>query len=141
MSGILSGDAVRSKRRLYWHYGLYAGEIDEKKMVFENTRGGIRLVTLEEFSKGKKCEFIPYKGDTKREDIISRASSVIGKKRYNLLKSNCEHFVTWCQDDEAKSLQVRKGIKLSGIMVAAIGLGVAGKVIYGRIKKKHSLSG
>ena len=138
MIQVLPGDAVRSKRRIYWHYGIYVGEINGKRMVFENTFHGVRLVSLEDFSKGKECEFILYTGLTKRENIITRANSILGKKKYNLLKNNCEHFVNWCQEGKAESSQVRTGIKISAAaIITAVGIGIAGKIIRDKLKRKR----
>ncbi|MBI1978808.1 MAG: hypothetical protein HYS62_01955, partial [Candidatus Aenigmarchaeota archaeon] len=64
MKEILPGDGIRTKRKIYWHYGLFAGDVDGKKMVFENTLKGVRLVTLEDFANGKELEVIPYEGAT-----------------------------------------------------------------------------
>jgi hypothetical protein len=40
------------------------------------------------------------------EDIVRRARSRLGERRYDLLSNNCEHFCNWCKLGEARSSQV-----------------------------------
>ncbi len=136
---MLPGDALRVRRGLYWHYGLYAGEVDGKKMVFENTRENVKLVSLDDFSKGKEIESISYLGSTKRDDIIRRANSILGKKKYSLLRNNCEHFVAWCQEGKPKSLQVRKGAKILAGTLTVVGTSILAKKLLKRMSKTLSI--
>ena len=56
------------------------------------------------------------------EEIVLRARSRLGERRYHLLRNNCEHFCSWCQLGECRSEQVEALMKpallLSGFMRA-----------------------
>jgi hypothetical protein len=56
------------------------------------------------------------------EDIVRRARSRLGERRYHLLRNNCEHFCNWCQLGESRSEQVEALMKpallLTGILQA-----------------------
>jgi hypothetical protein len=62
------------------------------------------------------------------EEIVERARSKIGERGFSLLFTNCEHFVTWCRYNKARSTQVESfdqflsafgtGMKLGLTMVA-----------------------
>lgn len=41
-----------------------------------------------------------------KKEIVARACSEIGKRKYNLLHTNCEHFATWCRFGTKSSSQV-----------------------------------
>lgn len=41
------------------------------------------------------------------EETVKRAYSEIGKKGYNLLVNNCEHFAIWCKTGKRESYQVK----------------------------------
>lgn len=46
------------------------------------------------------------------QETVERARSCIGKRGYNLLLHNCEHFAIWCKTGVEKSEQVEDIIKL-----------------------------
>ena len=48
-----------------------------------------------------------YSGD----ETVSRARNEIGKRKYNLLCNNCEHFAIWCKTGLRESSQVNKIIE------------------------------
>jgi hypothetical protein len=49
------------------------------------------------------------------EETVNRAYSKIGRKGYNLLVNNCEHFAIWCKTGQYVSLQIND--LLSGNML------------------------
>ena len=44
-------------------------------------------------------------------ETVRRARSELGKRRYNLLCNNCEHFAIWCKTELRESSQVNKIIE------------------------------
>ncbi|MFY1957069.1 lecithin retinol acyltransferase family protein [Achromobacter xylosoxidans] len=49
-----------------------------------------------------------------RAQSVARALERIGEAEYNLVFNNCEHFVTWCIDDEHTSEQVNDRVRMAG---------------------------
>ena len=50
------------------------------------------------------------------EEIVKRAESELGKKGYNILFKNCEHFVTWCRYGKEISQQVERFFPSSSLV-------------------------
>ncbi|PKH06591.1 lecithin retinol acyltransferase family protein [Moritella sp. Urea-trap-13] len=103
---------------LYHHVGISDG----CGHVFENSRAraGRGLVTLQDFSDDKDIidhGFLP--GSLPAEDIIDNAAQLVAdKKRYHLLKNNCEHFVHEVCGVKVTSPQLRRAlILISAILV------------------------
>ena len=74
-------------------------------------RSAVEEVTVEQFTDGRPlwvgCEH--QQGFT-REEVVRRARSRIGERRYRLLTNNCEHFCAWCLWGEHRSPQVDEWI-------------------------------
>lgn len=115
------GDKLRRPKKPFgWHYGLFGGwDKDGKPFVYEMVKKvGGRKVDLEKFANGEEVEHIPYTGDTPRGVILDRARRKLGEP-YGYLNANCEHFVNYCQNGEARSQQVSNFLSLAVI----VGLG------------------
>ena len=54
------------------------------------------------------------------QETVDRARSCIGKKGYNLVLHNCEHFAVWCKTGIEKSEQVEEMIKLVAMTIARL---------------------
>ena len=79
---------------------------------FRETRGLVEEITLEGFTKGHRYCIGQMPRDRRAgEDIVRRARSRLGERRYNLLRNNCEHFCNWCQLGECRSEQVEALMK------------------------------
>ena len=111
------GDHLAVPRVGYTHHAVYVGD----GYVVQNTREGVDLVTLEEFSRGRPVEVIPHEDRAfSRSETVMRALSRVGQKEYSLLSFNCEHFVSWCISGEYRSPQVRSAAaNAAGIALAA----------------------
>jgi hypothetical protein len=96
-------------RRGYTHHGIYLG--DGRVMHYAGRikypRGLVEEISLAEFSDGRVFRVeILQTGRFSGNEIVSRARSRLGERRYDLLKNNCEHFCNWCRSGENRSLQV-----------------------------------
>ena len=97
---------------LYHHVGISDG----CGHVFENSRArsGRGLVSLQDFSDDKDIidhGFLP--GSLPAENIVENAEQLIAdKKRYHLLKNNCEHFVHEVCGVKVSSPQLRRALVL-----------------------------
>ena len=90
---------------------------------FRGMRGLVEEVTLEQFTEGHPYRIGRMPPDQRAgEDVVRRARSRLGERRYHLLRNNCEHFCNWCQLGESRSEQVEALMKpallLTGILQA-----------------------
>ena len=69
----------------------------------------------------KDAHHIPYSTD----EICARAISEIGKQKYNLLFTNCEHFATWCRYGSKSSSQASN---VKSVAVGALAAAVTGSL-------------
>ncbi|XP_046367364.2 phospholipase A and acyltransferase 2-like isoform X1 [Haliotis rufescens] len=124
------GDLVEFKRGLYSHWAVYigggevvhlAGEEDDGlanvggRHVFtvSGTTFNKALVRIDLFDDVAGLDKV-YRNNTKDKrwspfsasEIVRRALSKLGRVGYNLIFSNCEHFVSWCRYDMERSDQV-----------------------------------
>jgi len=68
-------------------------QLADFKLVANNQR--CRVNNLQDY------EYPPYAPSV----VVARAMSEIGKKKYNALFTNCEHFSTWCRYGTKSSRQ------------------------------------
>lgn len=85
-------------RPCFTHHGLYVGE----EQVIHYAGGKVRYDNFEEFTRGCKICVLPSTPNQSplrypKEEVIQRAKSRLGEKKYNLITNNCEHFVRWCR--------------------------------------------
>jgi hypothetical protein len=108
------GDVIYAQRNNYRHYGIYAGK--GKVIHYANKTGDfgfnvkVRETSLLHFSKGDIVKVAHVSKEGHRlyspRETVSRAKSQIGKKGYNAIFNNCEHFAKWCKTGRHESRQV-----------------------------------
>ena len=117
---LLPGSRLIVRRRAYFHHGIYIGNgrgIHYAGWV-RGTRGLVEEVTLEEFAEGHPYRIGRMPPDRRAgEDVVGRARSRLGERRYNLLRNNCEHFCNWSQLGECRSEQVEALMKPALLLV------------------------
>ena len=129
---INSGDIIYVKRNGYRHFGIYAGGNHvvhyhkEKNPLLCD--GIIAETSMETFMSSSNILYVMngpgptaqhdlfewilqrlFNGEIKAfspQETVQRARSKLGKKGYNLLLNNCEHFAFWCKTGIAQSAQV-----------------------------------
>jgi hypothetical protein len=116
----LPGSRLIVRRRAYFHHGIYMGNgrVIHYAGWLRGTRGLVEEVTLQEFTRGHPYRIGRMPPDRRAgEDIVRRARSRLGERRYNLLRNNCEHFCNWCQLGECRSEQVEALVKPALLLV------------------------
>ncbi|XP_057886986.1 phospholipase A and acyltransferase 1-like [Melospiza georgiana] len=131
------GDLIEIDRPLYQHWALYVGDgyvihltdegassISLSSSSIRATRAKVKKQLLKDVVKNHKWrvnnKYDRYRTAFPVEEIIQRAEEWIGKEvPYNVLNSNCEHFVTELRYGEGVSRQVEKAA--AGGLAAAVG--------------------
>ena len=112
------GDMVRVKFGHMYHYGIYVSDADVVQFglhpyAISNARHediAVISTNIEEFLFGgdlEACEFNEAEMTKKRtpDAIVAYAKSNLGRKGYNILHNNCEHFASECVFGRAYSSQ------------------------------------
>ena len=117
---LLPGSRLIVRRRAYFHHGIYVGNgsVIHYAGWFRGTRGLVEEVALEQFTEGHRYRVGRMPPDRRAgEDIVRRARSRLGERRYHLLRNNCEHFCNWCQLGESRSEQVEALMKPALLLI------------------------
>ena len=139
--------SLERKRAPYQHHGIDCG--DGTVIHFAHGEGPkhnavVRRTSMTEFLAGGGLlvkVYPPKHTSLSGDEVVRRAESCLGKRKYNLYRNNCEHFATWCKTGTSGSSQVKKvlaalvsviGATASG---AAIALGRSGRGSSGGEKK------
>ncbi|NWS75832.1 HRSL1 enzyme, partial [Crotophaga sulcirostris] len=152
------GDLIEIFRPAYQHWALYLGDgyiinvtpvdegapgsISSAKSVF-SSKARVRMQLLKDVV-GEDTYRINNKYDSSYtplpvEEIIRRAEAYIDKEvSYDVLGSNCEHFVTMLRYGEAVSNQAKKAIGAIGIAAAAAGTFSLLGLVLSRSREKHN---
>jgi hypothetical protein len=107
---VVPGTHLVTSRRGYVHHGIYIG----RGMVVHYAgfsrflhSGPIEEVTMSRFSMGRAVRAIEYsEAKYSPQEIVLRARSRLGEKKYQVLRNNCEHFCNWCISGCSRSTQV-----------------------------------
>jgi Lecithin retinol acyltransferase len=95
-----------SPRALYSHHGIYAGNgrvIHYAGLAHGLRRGPVEVVSLEDFAHGRGIRVRHDATRFDRGEVLERARSRLGERRYRVLTNNCEHFCAWALRGESHS--------------------------------------
>jgi len=130
--GIRPADAIVLQKRFFGmvdHFVIYVGMIELKHAFVANYTEGVKVIPLDELERfltalePVKIDRYPGRED-ERPKAVKRAFSQLGKKAYNYIANNCEHFKNFVHYGIRKSTQVQKAgavIVLGGLGVTLIG--------------------
>jgi Lecithin retinol acyltransferase len=120
---VTPGTELIVRHPVYRHHGIYSGggRVIHYAGWIRGRQGLIEEVSLDEFTEGREfgVHLTPLDLPSGR-DIVRRARSRLGERCYDLLENNCEHFCTWCQLGEARSVQIEVMAKPLRLAIAAL---------------------
>lgn len=146
-----AGDLVKIGWRAYCHYAIVSDRIhDGKPMLISLSRrtGTVAEEPWDEVVRGRRVKPSRLRPRLSADQVLQRARNQIGRRRYALLTSNCEHFARESVGLSSTSGQVRgaTGTGLSVLLIAlrlarghpvvAITATVAGTIIGSRLSAR-----
>jgi hypothetical protein len=105
------GSHLVTPRTIYSHHGIYVGRgrvIHYAGLAYGRLHGPVEDVPLERFAHGRGIRIRHDAARFDRLEVVERARSRLGERRYRLLTNNCEHFCTWALRDESRSKQIER---------------------------------
>ena len=98
----------------YAHHGIYAGNgnvVHYGALMHDIIRKPVEEVSLSCFSGGRPVFVVDHaEACLDAQEVIRRARSRLGEKKYRLLTNNCEHFCEWALHGVARSFQVETSL-------------------------------
>jgi hypothetical protein len=107
-----TGAHLVTPRGWYEHHGIYAGDgrvVHYAGYCHGLHTGPVEEVGLEQFCVGQGFAVRAHVGSSYTPtEVVERARSRIGERRYDLLANNCEHFCEWAIMGRSSSVQVER---------------------------------
>jgi hypothetical protein len=106
---VAPGTQLIVRRTGYRHHGIYVGygRVIHYVRRTRYPEGLIEEVSIVEFSRGSAVRVGRQPdGASRGQNIVLRARSRLGERRYDVVRNNCEHFCNWCQSGEHRSSQI-----------------------------------
>lgn len=145
------GQPVKIGRRGYNHYAIVSDRIAEgRPMLISLSRrtGTVAEEPWDEVVQGRRVTPSALPSELPAPEIIARARAHLGRRRYNLLSDNCEHFVREALGLPARSrqLETAAGAGATSLLLAlrlarvhpllAVAAGAAGMLIGSRLSAR-----
>jgi len=134
--GVIRQDAWQAGDHLvvdcggYTHHGLYLG--DNQVIHYggwlngEDT--GVHVTRVRAFAGGQPVTAVHYPAARfTPEQAVSRARSRLGEDAYSVVFNNCEHFVHWCLQGQARSEQVQRVASSAATFATGAAVGAASR--------------
>lgn len=107
------GDMIRTKVKFYYHYGIYIDDQTVVQFGMPDNTGvdpdtiAVLTTDIDTFNQGLVETAVLSKEEKRKrrsgEKTAEYALSQLGRKGYNILHNNCEHFANECMFGETKS--------------------------------------
>jgi Lecithin retinol acyltransferase len=110
------GAHLVTPRHCYTHHGIYVGRgnvVHYKSALRQLWRGPVEEVSLGRFARGRAIWLQIHKAPRfDAAEVARRARARIGEDCYRLFTNNCEHFCEWCVQNEERSYQIERLMRL-----------------------------
>ncbi len=111
-------DHIRIKDGFFFHHAIYKSDSDVYHMTYEDGdifghKGYFEICNLDQFQRNQKIEVRLYSIEEKAKllnhsEVDNRLSDILGEVYYDLLLSNCEHYINHITLNEFVSYQVQQ---------------------------------
>ena len=119
------GDHLVVGRGGYSHHGIDLGNGQVIHYIGDKSskiKAAVKIESMQKFAAGGRV----YPGSSKtkysRDEIVRRAKSRLGERKYSLVGNNCEQFVSWCRTGKHKSQQVNRAALGAYVMSPVMGI-------------------
>jgi len=112
----------------YSHHGLYLGDnqVIHYGGWLNGENAGVHVTHVGAFTGGQPVTAVYYPSARfTPEQAVSRARSRLGEDAYSVVFNNCEHFVHWCLQGEARSEQVHRAASSAATFATGAAVGAA----------------
>ena len=112
------GSHLVSPRTFYDHHGIYVGNgrvIHYAGLADGLRRGPVEEVSLANFARGRAIRIRQDVPRFAHREIVERARSRLGERRYRILTNNCKHFCDWARGREGSRRFDQTGIANVGV--------------------------
>ena len=96
------------------HHGIYVGTgrvIQYGALMFNLIRKPVEEVSMAKFANGRAVFVVQHRECClDAQEVVHRARSRLGERRYRLFTNNCEHFAEWCLHDVGRSFQAETAL-------------------------------
>jgi len=100
-----------SPRAFYEHHGIYVGGgcvIHYAGLTNWRWRGPVEEVSVVDFANGHPVRIRHDQRLFTCAEVVARARSRMGERRYRIFTNNCEHFCAWVLREDCRSAQVEQ---------------------------------
>ena len=111
------GEVVSVPEKFYRHLGIDLG--DGTVIHASKKKRKVVCEPMGEFAEGKQIRYEGYPGKLPPEQVIDRASELIGQP-FRLFSENCEHLVTHAHGLKRRSPQVESWLIVAGVVILAL---------------------
>lgn len=96
-----SGDVVRVRRTLYWHYGVYCStglivHLTTYPNHFWDKSAEVKTTPIVGFLKTSSRLEVYCGNNSNPQKTLDNAKGRIGERGYRLISNNCRHFALSC---------------------------------------------
>ncbi len=114
---------IRLKTVGYWHHGIDCGD----GTVIHFQHGLIQRTSMQYFlgRRRRRGVVVRHRHSLQAEKVVTRAERCLGRRGYNLLFNNCEHFAQWCKTGRKRSKQVNKATYTAGTVATTAAVGIS----------------
>lgn len=114
------------------HHGIYVGNgrvIQYGALMFNLIRKPVEEVSMARFSSGRAVFVVQHaECCLVAQQVVERARSRLGERRYRLFTNNCEHFAEWCLHDVGRSFQAETALAFPRQLSERIEVAILGMV-------------
>ena len=112
------GDHIMVERPLYQHHGIDCGNGTVIEFGTKGNGGIVRRVSLSDFAGDGLMQAVLHpEPKFSRRAVVRRAESRLGRRGWNLVSGNCEHFANWCVTGRWESTQVQQALAAMGCVL------------------------